>query len=108
MFHDHWHLKLNQENELGLHLYAKCKPSLDRLMEASSEELFNELCLEMINEYSALPKVINLVNRMSTNRHLFAAYIIDSTCGSFFRRGSTPSEQNHSSFVRFAGKNFTG
>ena len=40
LFHDHWHLKLNQEKELGLHLYAKCKPKLDRLMAANTEELF--------------------------------------------------------------------
>ena len=62
----------------------------------------------LLTEFAASPKVINLVNEMSANRHMFAAYVIDSTEASFYRRGSTPSEQNHSSIVNFAGKHFSG
>ena len=108
LFHDHWHLKLNQEKSLGIFLYDRAKENLTNMMLSSSEEMFDKYMGLLIIEFAASPKVINLVNEMSANRHMFAAYIIDSTEASFYRRGSSPSEQNHSSIVNFAGKKFSG
>ena len=78
------------------------------MMLSTSEEIFDKYMGLLIIELAAYPKVINLFNEMSANRHIFAAYIIDSTEDSFYRRGSTPSEKNHSRILNFSGKNFSG
>ena len=52
-------------------------------------------------------KLIQLVNDMIKNKESYVRYIIDHTHSSCCQRGSTCSEQNHSSVLAFIGKEFT-
>ena len=108
MFYDHYHLVLNQEKLLGPSIFQKTKLSLRSLLNATSHERFVSIRNDILSKFPNYPKLTELLNKYSKIEHMIAAYSIDSTQGSFQRRGSAPSEQNHWSVVSWIGPNFTG
>ena len=108
LFYDHYHLQLNQEKYLGPYLFQKSKQMLQTLLNAASHERY--LCIKkaLIIKFQNEPKINCLLDKYSKIEHMILAYHIDTTPGSYMRRGSSPSEQNHSSIVSFIGDNFSG
>ena len=104
LFYDHFHLALNEEKNLGPNLFNKSKGMLKALKLASSADIFQKIKQAILKKFAGSSKIIDIVNKYSKRELLIAAYVIDSTPGSFQRQGSAPSEQNHSSIVSFIGK----
>ena len=98
---------MNYEKSIGP-IYHEVSHVINRIMNASSEEKFNQYTNDLITIGKGKPKLIQLVNDMKKNMVSYVGYIIDHTPGSCCQRGSTRSEQNHSSVLAFIGKEFTG
>ena len=108
LFYDHFHLVLNQEKLLGPSLFQKAKVLLRSLLNATSHDRFISIVNVILAKFPNYPKLNQLLNKYSKIEHMITAYSIDSTEGSFQRRGSAPSKQNHWSVVSWIGPNFTG
>lgn len=108
LFYDNFHLELNEEKKLGPHVFKKAKSLLRSLKTAISPEMFEKYRSALLIKFAGDGKVLNPVNKYTVLKQFIATYIIDSTTGSFQRRGSSPAKQSHSSIVSFIGKEFTG
>ena len=108
IFHDHWHLFNNYEEELGTFLYRNVQPYIQKMMYSSSKEKYDNNLAEACDFFKDQGNVINLLNKISSKREFSATYVIDSTKGSCAQRGSTRAEQNHASIVAHLGKKYTG
>ena len=88
LFYDHYHLQLNQEKYLGPYLFQKSKQMLQSLLNAASHERY--LCIKkaLIIKFQNEPKINCLLDKYSKIEHMITAYHIDSTPGSYMRRGS--------------------
>ena len=107
LFHDHYHLNLNFEKKLD-HNFSKLQPYLYGILHAKSEEVLKTTLNQMVKDFPSLTSVKTLAIELESKKQNFAAYVIDSTEGSYCRRGNPPSEANHSSISRFLGSDFTG
>ena len=58
-------------------------------------QLFLQL---LVDTLATQPDHVSYINAWGNDLQYYAAYLIDSYLGSMFCHGSTPSEQNHSSF----------
>ena len=108
LFYDHYHLVLNQEKLLGPSLFQMTKVLLRSLLNAASHDKFLSIFDAILTKFPNYPKLNELLNKYAKIEHMITVYSIDSTEGSFQRRGSAPSEQNHWSVVSWIGDNFTG
>ena len=77
-------------------------------MNATSHKQFFAITEAIISKFPNYPKNNELLNKDSKIEENIAAYCIESTEGKYQRRGSAPTEQNHSSIVSWIDKNFTG
>ena len=67
--------------------------------------LQNQYTKDLLTKGKGKPKLIQLVYDMLKNKESYVGHIIDHTPGSCCQRGSTCSEQNHSSVLAFIGMN---
>ena len=77
---------------------------INRMMNASSKEVFDKYTKELLKYSEGKLSLIKLVNEVTTTKDSYLVYVIDNTPGSCCRRGSTRSEQNHSSVLSHLGK----
>ena len=108
LFYDHYHLYLNQQKALGPTLYNQSQYLLKALLNSKNPGVFQSFKKCILDKFPGNPSLIDLLNRYSKIEHMITAYAIDAAIGSYMRRGSAPSEQNHSSIVSYIGRDFTG
>ena len=108
LFYDHYHLYLNQQKALGPYLYNQAQYLLKALLNSKSPVAFQSFKKCILDKFPGNPSLIDLLNRYSKIEHMITGYTTDAAIGSYMRRGSAPSEQNHSSIVSYLGKEFTG
>jgi hypothetical protein len=76
------------------------------MLNANSAEAIDSALASAVQSLSVRPDLVWYIQEWGDSRHHFAAYILDSYPGSMGRRGSSPSEQNHSSYVATIGSGF--
>ena len=106
--YNHYHLRLNQQKDLGDVLFGQEKCLLSSLLLVKNHDDFKN-CIELI--FQSFPgKLVlkDLVKNYKDMELMIAAYVIDGTKFSLVRRGSTPLEQNNSSIVSYIGRDFCG
>ena len=77
------------------------------MMNASSKVAFDKYTKDLLQYSEGKLSIIQLVNEIVKTKDSYVAYVIDHTLGSFWQRGSTHFEQNHSSVLSHLGKDFT-
>ena len=105
---DHYHLVESiWPKKLGLQYYTDTRPLLSKLVNARSKESFDSTLSEINEILKHRPDLVDYMQGWGDELHHFAAYILDSYPGSLGRRGSSHSEQNHSSFISTIGSGFS-
>jgi hypothetical protein len=101
---DHYHiLEVVWPKQLGNHYFTMVRPLLQTWLSSSSAEAFDATLAEIVTVLAERPDHVSYIQKWGEDRHRFAAYLLDSYPGSLNRRGSSPSEQNHASFVAIIG-----
>ena len=108
LFYNHYHLRLNQEKALGQFLFGRAKSLLSSLLLANDHEDFLIIADNILERCPDSLEIKDIILRYKEMEVMIAAYVIDQTMFSLMRRGSTPSEQNHSSVVSYIGRDFCG
>ena len=107
LFYDHHHLILIYEKQVGS-LFRSIRVVVQKMMNATSEDEYNALKDTLIQSTAGQPRLISFLNDFVNSKQSYVAYEIDSIHGSCLQRGSTRSEQNHSSVIAYIGKEYTG
>ena len=101
---DHYHiLESIWPTYLGPHYFAECKTLLSRLLNAHSEQFFDETIAALSHILSPRPDFVSYILGWAKDREYYAQYLLDTYPGSMGRRGSQSSEANHSSFLAAMG-----
>ena len=105
---DHYHiLEVVWPSQLGPHYFTMACPLLAAWLNSSMQEAFDATMGEICTVLEERPDHVSYIQGWGKDRHHFAAYLLDSYPGSLNRRGSSASEQNHSSYVAIIGSGFT-
>ena len=84
-------MKINYEKSVGT-IYHEISHLINKIMNASSEDKFNQYTKNLLTMEKGKPKLIQLVNDMIKNIESYVGHIIDHTPGFCCQRGSTRSE----------------
>ena len=98
MFNDYFHLKMNYEKSDGS-IFHEISHLINKTTNASWEDQFYQYIKDLLRIGPGTPSLIQLIKCMIKNKDLYVGYVIDHTPGSCYQRGSTRSEQNHSSGI---------
>jgi hypothetical protein len=104
---DHFHILENiWPKKLGPFHFNELRHLLKKLLQAKTKEIFEETLCAILTNLVAKPDLVSYMQGWADDRQYYATYLLDNHIGSLGRRGSSPSEQNHSSYVATIGSGF--
>jgi hypothetical protein len=104
---DHYHIiESVWPTKFGIYYFNASRSLLSRLLNAYTETIFEETLAALFLSLSENPDLVTYMEGWAANRKFYATYLLRSYPGSMGRKGSSPSEQNHSSYVATIGSGF--